>query len=232
MAAAACNALRRLAVNDDICNEFADTGGVDTTMQVAHRLPALMNVRMHIVWPALYRGTTILKPFHSLPAQSGSAKGRAVGVHRPAAQWHKGGSVGTQNRRHPWHAQVLQDSLCAAGPAVPRAACALLRQLANSDPLKEAVLARDGLALIQALVSAHLSNSGGHASLPMGNVCNVCVYVCASITALQQPRTKQNGFRFECSVLAVRKPLRSSRMLVYYPDCGPQACWSRRWGCW
>ena len=62
--------------------------------------------------------------------------------------------------------QVLQDSLCAAGPAVPRAACALLRQLANSDPLKEAVLARDGLALIQALVSAHLSNSGGHASSP------------------------------------------------------------------
>ena len=38
VAAAACNALRRLAVNDDICNEFADAGGVDTTMQVTHRL--------------------------------------------------------------------------------------------------------------------------------------------------------------------------------------------------
>lgn len=34
VAAAACNALRRIAVNDDICNEFADAGGVDTTMQV------------------------------------------------------------------------------------------------------------------------------------------------------------------------------------------------------
>ena len=39
VAAAACNALRRIVVNDDICNKFADAGGVDTTMQVINRLP-------------------------------------------------------------------------------------------------------------------------------------------------------------------------------------------------
>lgn len=67
-----------------------------------------------------------------------------------------------------WCAQVLRDSLQGAGPAVPRAACALLRQLANSDALKEAVLARDGLTLIQDTVGAHLANSGGACPVPRG----------------------------------------------------------------
>ena len=31
---AICNALRRIAVNDDICKDFADAGGVTVTMQV------------------------------------------------------------------------------------------------------------------------------------------------------------------------------------------------------
>lgn len=33
---AVCSALRRIAVNDDICMEFADAGGVTITMQVLH----------------------------------------------------------------------------------------------------------------------------------------------------------------------------------------------------
>ena len=33
---AVCSALRRIAVNDDICMEFADAGGVAVTMQVSH----------------------------------------------------------------------------------------------------------------------------------------------------------------------------------------------------
>ena len=32
---AVCSALRRIAVNDDICKEFADAGGVTVTMQVS-----------------------------------------------------------------------------------------------------------------------------------------------------------------------------------------------------
>lgn len=34
VAAAACNAMRRIAVNDDICGECAELGGVQATMQV------------------------------------------------------------------------------------------------------------------------------------------------------------------------------------------------------
>ena len=33
---AVCNALRRIAVNDQICMDFADAGGVTVTMQVAY----------------------------------------------------------------------------------------------------------------------------------------------------------------------------------------------------
>lgn len=35
---AICSALRRIAVNDDICKEFADAGGVTVTMQVGYLL--------------------------------------------------------------------------------------------------------------------------------------------------------------------------------------------------
>lgn len=33
VAAAACSAIKRLAVNDEICTEFADAGGVETCLQ-------------------------------------------------------------------------------------------------------------------------------------------------------------------------------------------------------
>lgn len=35
--AAVCGAMRRIAVNDDICTEFADMGGLAATMQVLQR---------------------------------------------------------------------------------------------------------------------------------------------------------------------------------------------------
>lgn len=34
LVAAVCSAMRRIAVNDDICTEFADLGGLNATMQV------------------------------------------------------------------------------------------------------------------------------------------------------------------------------------------------------
>jgi hypothetical protein len=87
VAAAVCNAMRRIAVNDDICNEWAELGGVEVTMQALRS---------------------------------------AVG----------------------------------GPPALPRAACALLRQLANADALKAAILSAGGLALLQDVVSGHLASAG------------------------------------------------------------------------
>ncbi len=37
MAAAACGAIKRLAVNDEICTDFADAGGVETCLQARPR---------------------------------------------------------------------------------------------------------------------------------------------------------------------------------------------------
>ena len=47
-----------------------------------------------------------------------------------------------------------------SNPAAARGACALLRQLANADALKAAILAADGLALLQGVVSDHLQSAG------------------------------------------------------------------------
>lgn len=45
---AVCSALRRIAVNDEICMEFADAGGVTVTMQVSlARAPPLASC-MHL----------------------------------------------------------------------------------------------------------------------------------------------------------------------------------------
>lgn len=45
VAAAVCNAMRRIAVNDDICNDFADKGGLAATLHVRRSLPA----RQHVI---------------------------------------------------------------------------------------------------------------------------------------------------------------------------------------
>ena len=59
----------------------------------------------------------------------------------------------------------------AGNPAAARGACALLRQLANADALKAAILAADGLTLLQSMVSEHLQSSG---KLPMSSAFSLC----------------------------------------------------------
>ncbi|KAK9915509.1 hypothetical protein WJX75_000068 [Coccomyxa subellipsoidea] len=86
LVAAVCGAMRRIAVNDDICTEFADLGGLNATMQ------------------AVRKGM-------------GSA-------------------------------------------AVARSGFGLLRQLANSDAIKNTIVGQDGLELINTAVAAHIDCAG------------------------------------------------------------------------
>ena len=67
--------------------------------------------------------------------------------------------------------QVLSSGLSSS--ILVKSACALLRQLANSDVIKAEIVEQQGLDLFCKAVDAHLS----HAGLPLV-ACHMCVCVC------------------------------------------------------